>query len=73
MVAIAPDGASLASLVNLVEPGPAARYSRLDSFDNSYTRRWDLESAPWPPQTILAYAFNDHLRLRHARVAAHSP
>ena len=53
-------GASLASVVRMVEPTAAARYLRFDSFDNSYFNGWDLESA-MHPQTILAYAFNDRL------------
>src|SRR5258706_424708 len=52
-------GASLASIVNLVEPRRTARYLRFDSFDNGYFNGWDLASA-MHPQTILAYAFNDH-------------
>ncbi|HSR92361.1 MAG TPA: molybdopterin-dependent oxidoreductase [Gemmatimonadales bacterium] len=53
-------GASLASVVRMVEPTAAARYLRFDSFDNSYFNGWDMESA-MHPQTILAYAFNDRL------------
>ncbi|HEX3557177.1 MAG TPA: molybdopterin-dependent oxidoreductase [Thermoanaerobaculia bacterium] len=52
-------GAPLASVVQMVEPTAAARYLRFDSFDSGYFNGWDLESA-MHPQTILAYAFNDH-------------
>src|SRR5947209_4111211 len=52
-------GAPLASVVALVEPTPAARYLRFDSFDRGYFNGWDLKSA-MHPQTILDYAFNDH-------------
>ena len=52
-------GASLASVVRLVEPTVAAKYLRFDSFDRGYSNGWDLESA-MHPQSILAYAFNDH-------------
>jgi DMSO/TMAO reductase YedYZ molybdopterin-dependent catalytic subunit len=51
-------GASLASVVRLVQPTAAAKYLRFDSFDKGYSNGWDLESA-MHPQTILAYAFND--------------
>ncbi len=52
-------GAPLASVVRLAEPTAPARYLRFDSFDRGYFNGWDLESA-MHPQTILAYAFNDH-------------
>jgi len=51
-------GASLASVAALVEPLPAARFLRFDSFDRGYFNGFDLESG-MHPQTILAYAFND--------------
>jgi DMSO/TMAO reductase YedYZ molybdopterin-dependent catalytic subunit len=38
---------------------PQARYVRFDSFDSQYFNGWDLASA-MHPQTILAYAMNDH-------------
>jgi len=51
-------GVPLSAVIALVEPTPAARYLRLDSFDNGYYNGWDLKSA-LHPQTILAYAWND--------------
>ncbi|HEX4964938.1 MAG TPA: molybdopterin-dependent oxidoreductase [Thermoanaerobaculia bacterium] len=52
-------GAPLSSVVAMVEPTEKAQYLRFDSFDNGYSNGWDLTSA-MHPQTILAYAFNDH-------------
>ncbi len=52
-------GAALASVVAMAEPTAAARYLRFDSFDHGYFNGWDLKSA-MHPQTILAYAWNDH-------------
>ena len=46
------------SVVAMVEPTPAARFLRFDTFDRGYFNGWDLKSA-MHPQTILAYAFND--------------
>lgn len=51
-------GAPLASVLAMVEPLPAARYLRFDTFDSDYYNGWDLKSA-MHPQTILAYAWND--------------
>lgn len=51
-------GVPVSVIADLVEPLPAARYLRFDSFDSDYYNGWDLASA-MHPQTILAYAFND--------------
>ena len=51
-------GVPLSAVADLVEPLPAARFLRLDSFDVGYSNGFDLASA-MHPQTILAYAFND--------------
>jgi len=51
-------GVPVAAVTRLVEPTPAARYRRCDSFDGEYFNGWDLKSA-MHPQTILAYAWND--------------
>jgi DMSO/TMAO reductase YedYZ molybdopterin-dependent catalytic subunit len=53
-------GVPLSAIVAMVEPTPPAHYLRLDTFDNKYYNGWDLASA-MHPQTILAYAMNDHL------------
>lgn len=53
-------GVPLRAIAQLVEPLPAARYVKFESFDNGYMNGWDLESA-MHPQTILAYAWNDRL------------
>jgi DMSO/TMAO reductase YedYZ molybdopterin-dependent catalytic subunit len=51
-------GVPLSAVMAQVEPLPAARYLRFDSFDGGYFNGWDLKSAAHP-QTILAYGFND--------------
>ncbi|MFL5494717.1 MAG: molybdopterin-dependent oxidoreductase [Gemmatimonadales bacterium] len=51
-------GVPVAAVVSMVQPTPAARYLRFDSFDSRYYNGWDLVSA-MHPQTILAYAYND--------------
>ncbi|HEU5357982.1 MAG TPA: molybdopterin-dependent oxidoreductase [Gemmatimonadales bacterium] len=51
-------GVPFATIAALVEPTPAARYVRFDSFDADYYNGWDLRTA-MHPQTILAYAYND--------------
>jgi DMSO/TMAO reductase YedYZ molybdopterin-dependent catalytic subunit len=51
-------GVPVSTVAALVEPLPAARYLRFDSFDKGYYNGWDLTSA-MHSQTILAYAFND--------------
>ena len=42
----------------VINPLPAARYLKFESFDQNYYNGWDLKSA-MHPQTILAYAHND--------------
>jgi DMSO/TMAO reductase YedYZ molybdopterin-dependent catalytic subunit len=49
----------VSAVVAMVAPTAEARYLRFDSFDSDYFNGWDLKSA-MHPQTILAYAFNDH-------------
>jgi DMSO/TMAO reductase YedYZ molybdopterin-dependent catalytic subunit len=51
-------GVPVSAVVSMVQPTPAARYLRFDSFDSRYYNGWDLVSA-MHPQTILAYAYND--------------
>jgi len=51
-------GVPVSAVVSMVQPTPAARYLRFDSFDSRYYNGWDLVSA-MHPQTILAYACND--------------
>ena len=51
-------GVPLATVIAMVEPRPAAKYIRFDTFDDDYYNGWDLKSA-MHPQTILAYAWND--------------
>jgi len=52
--AVAPwRGVPFATIAALVEPLPAARFVRFDSFDSGYYNGWDLASA-MHPQTILA-------------------
>jgi DMSO/TMAO reductase YedYZ molybdopterin-dependent catalytic subunit len=51
-------GVPVSAVVSMVQPTPAARYLRFDSFDRRYYNGWDLVSA-MHPQTILAYAYND--------------
>jgi DMSO/TMAO reductase YedYZ molybdopterin-dependent catalytic subunit len=67
-------GVPVSTVASLVEPLPAARYLRFDSFDQNYFNGWDLKSA-MHPQTILAYAFNDRpLRPDHgAPLRLYSP
>jgi DMSO/TMAO reductase YedYZ molybdopterin-dependent catalytic subunit len=67
-------GVPVSTISAMVEPLPAARYLRFDSFDKNYFNGWDLKSA-MHPQTILAYAFNDQpLRPDHgAPLRLYSP
>jgi DMSO/TMAO reductase YedYZ molybdopterin-dependent catalytic subunit len=67
-------GVPVSTVASLVEPLPAARYLRFDSFDQNYFNGWDLKSA-MHPQTILSYAFNDRpLRPDHgAPLRLYSP
>ncbi len=51
-------GVPVSSVIAMVQPKPAARYIRFDTFDSDYSNGWDLKSA-LHPQTILAYAWND--------------
>ncbi|MEO8030115.1 MAG: molybdopterin-dependent oxidoreductase, partial [Gemmatimonadota bacterium] len=51
-------GVPLSTVAALVEPLPAARYLRFDSFDQNYFNGWDMPSA-MHPQTLLAYGYND--------------
>jgi DMSO/TMAO reductase YedYZ molybdopterin-dependent catalytic subunit len=51
-------GVPVSTITQMVQPMPAARYLRFDSFDSRYFNGWDLASA-LHPQTILAYAWND--------------
>lgn len=51
-------GVPLSAVIAQVDPLPAARYIRFDTFDEDYYNGWDLKSA-MHPQTILAYAWND--------------
>jgi DMSO/TMAO reductase YedYZ molybdopterin-dependent catalytic subunit len=51
-------GVPVSTVLAMVEPLPAARYLRFDSFDSGYSNGWDLTSA-MHPQTILAWARND--------------
>jgi len=51
-------GVPVSTITGMVEPTPAARYLRFDSFDSRYFNGWDLAST-MHPQTILAYAWND--------------
>ncbi|MGN6393060.1 MAG: molybdopterin-dependent oxidoreductase [Gemmatimonadales bacterium] len=51
-------GVPVSTITQMVQPMPAARYLRFDSFDSRYFNGWDLASAVHP-QTILAYAWND--------------
>jgi DMSO/TMAO reductase YedYZ molybdopterin-dependent catalytic subunit len=46
-------GVPFATIAAMVEPLPAARFVRFDSFDSGYSNGWDLASA-MHPQTILA-------------------
>ena len=52
-------GVPVSRVVERCQPQPAARYIMFRSFDSDYSNGWDLASA-MPPQTILAYAMNDH-------------
>ncbi|MGH7538324.1 MAG: molybdopterin-dependent oxidoreductase [Gemmatimonadales bacterium] len=52
-------GTPVAAIVERCRPLPAARYILFKSFDADYSNGWDLASA-LHPQTILAYAMNDH-------------
>ncbi|HEX3233615.1 MAG TPA: molybdopterin-dependent oxidoreductase [Gemmatimonadales bacterium] len=67
-------GVPVSAVVSMVQPTPAARYLRFDSFDSKYYNGWDLASA-MHPQTILAYAYNDRpLEMRHgAPLRLYSP
>jgi DMSO/TMAO reductase YedYZ molybdopterin-dependent catalytic subunit len=67
-------GVPVSTVAAMVEPLPAARYLRFESFDENYFNGWDLKSA-MHPQTILAYAFNDQpLRPDHgAPLRLYSP
>src|SRR3984893_3875919 len=49
-------GVPLSAVIALVEPTPAARYLRLDSFDNGYYNGWDLKSGLYA-HDILAYTW----------------
>ena len=49
-------GVPFGTIAALVDPLPAARFVRFDSFDDGYMNGWDLESA-MHPQTILADSF----------------
>ena len=51
-------GVPFSIIADLVQPTPAARYVKFESFDNGYMNGWDLESA-MHPQTILADGFGD--------------
>jgi DMSO/TMAO reductase YedYZ molybdopterin-dependent catalytic subunit len=52
--AVAPwRGVPFSTIAALVEPLPAARFVRFDSFDSNYYNGWDIASA-MHPQTILA-------------------
>lgn len=46
-------GVPFATVAAMVDPLPAARFVRFDSFDSGYANGWDLASA-MHPQTILA-------------------
>jgi len=67
-------GVPVATVAAMVEPLPAARYLRFESFDQNYYNGWDLKSA-MHPQTILAYVQNDQpLRPDHgAPLRVYSP
>jgi DMSO/TMAO reductase YedYZ molybdopterin-dependent catalytic subunit len=67
-------GVPVAAIMAMVEPTPAAKYLRFDSFDRNYYNGWDLASAVHP-QTILAYAYNDRpLMMNHgAPLRLYSP
>ena len=67
-------GVPVAAIMAMVEPTPAAKYLRFDSFDRNYYNGWDLASAVHP-QTILAYGFNDRpLMMNHgAPLRLYSP
>ena len=52
-------GVPVSRVVERCQPQPAARYIMFRSFDSDYSNGWDLASA-MHPQTILAYAMNDH-------------
>jgi DMSO/TMAO reductase YedYZ molybdopterin-dependent catalytic subunit len=52
-------GVPFSTIAALVNPTPAARYVRFDSFDDNYMNGWDIESA-MHPQTILADGFEGH-------------
>jgi DMSO/TMAO reductase YedYZ molybdopterin-dependent catalytic subunit len=49
-------GVPFSTIAALVQPLPAARFVRFDSFDSHYMNGWDIESA-MHPQTILADGF----------------
>lgn len=53
-------GVPVSAVLDLVGLRQEARFIRFESFDNGYYNGWDLKSA-MHPQTILAWAFNDHL------------
>jgi DMSO/TMAO reductase YedYZ molybdopterin-dependent catalytic subunit len=67
-------GVPVSTVVAMVDPMPQARFLRFDSFDSGYYNGWDLASAVHP-QTILAYAWNDHdLMMNHgAPLRLYSP
>ena len=67
-------GVPVSAVTQMVQPTPAARYLRFDSFDHQYSNGWDLASA-MHPQTILAYAWNDRpLTIEHgAPLRVYSP
>lgn len=52
-------GVPVSRVVERCQPQPTARYIMFRSFDSDYSNGWDLASA-MHPQTILAYAMNDH-------------
>ena len=52
-------GVPVSAIVERCRPEPRARYIMFRSFDSDYSNGWDLASA-MHPQTILAYAMNDH-------------
>ncbi|MFL6200435.1 MAG: molybdopterin-dependent oxidoreductase [Thermoanaerobaculia bacterium] len=67
-------GVPVSAVLAMVEPLPAARYLRFDTFDSGYSNGWDLTSAIHP-QTILAWARNDQPlpRTRGAPLRLYSP
>jgi DMSO/TMAO reductase YedYZ molybdopterin-dependent catalytic subunit len=67
-------GVPVSVILEMAQPADEAAYLRFDSFDRKYSNGWDLKSA-MHPQTILAYAFNDHPLgpLRGAPLRLYSP